>query len=111
MEVRFRPLQASNLARHVTPGQLPSENGQDFLEVVESLTGSEQLPDENPGSDHNREERYPLRKPPPTDPAAAERAATSEDGEHTAVQSHSGTPRSKIADEEKPVGRHIDMTV
>jgi len=62
MEVRFRHLQPSTLARRLTPGQTSSESGLSFLEVVGSVTGSEGALEENPTSGGS-EEATPQEKP------------------------------------------------
>ena len=55
MEVRFRNLRPSTLTRLVTPNRPPSESDQSFLEIVESVTGTESTPEKNPNSGHDRQ--------------------------------------------------------
>jgi hypothetical protein len=107
MEVKFRPLQASSLARHVAPGQGPSEDGQSFLEVVENVASAEQAPGENPNSGHDKEK--PSRQTNPTGDSASQ-DRTPESIAATVPQEQAGSPRNKTIPEEKYIGAHIDMT-
>lgn len=111
MEVRFRPLRDSTLTRHVTPGQSPAEDGQNFLEVIENVAGAEQPLGENPNSDRDKE------KPPRKDKDNAKRV--SESGEDNAEDNQEAlphaqpeaAPKKNDPDDDKPLGTHIDMTV
>ena len=113
MEVRFRPLQPSTLARHVTPGQSPSEEGQDFLEVVESLAGAEQTPGENANSDRNKQEPSQQRNWT-KDSASADFTddvqEDVDDSQGKPSREHTVPAPSKSIPEDKPLGTRIDMT-
>ena len=100
MEVRFRPLRASTLARHVPPGQLSSEEGQSFLEVVEDVTGTEQTPGEYPHTNRNKEK--PPRNNAWTGPPARD--------EEAAAPKQPTASGKETASGENPVGVRIDMT-
>ena len=107
MEVRFRPLRQSALARRANAGQTESETGQSFMEVVESVTGAENNPEENPNTGRKQE---PPRGTSPFDGGSepAEESNETDSGECTA------SSPDKTADtttpEEKPLGVRIDMT-
>lgn len=107
MEVRFRPLRASTLARHVPPGQISSEDGQSFLEVVEDVTGTEQTPGEYPNTNRNKEK--PPRNNAWTGPPARDEDAT-EEREESVSPKQATAPGKETASGEKPVGIRIDMT-
>ncbi|UCD57424.1 MAG: hypothetical protein JSV16_16745 [Candidatus Hydrogenedentota bacterium] len=108
MEVRFRPLPRSTLARPVRPGQVPSEAGQNFGEVVEGVVGAENSPEKNSGA--GRKQETPLWTLPPT--------SDSEAGEEVAKEVPEGDtekkaplPADKTTPNGKPLGTRIDMTV
>ena len=107
MEVRFRPLPHSSLARRVNAGQSGSETGQSFMEVIESVTGAENNPEENPNSGRKQEPPRP-RTSLAGGSEPVEEKTESGSGEPTA------SPGEKIADraspEGRPLGGRIDMT-
>jgi hypothetical protein len=46
MEVNFRPMPPSSAIRHSAPGEIPSsDEGEGFLEIIESLTSPENNPE------------------------------------------------------------------
>jgi hypothetical protein len=107
MEVKFRPLQSSSLTRRVSPGQLPPEGGQSFIEVVESLTGTENNPEENANS--GRRQEVFLRKPPLSAGYAADEQYV-EEAPETGLDKSTSPPADKNTPEPKPLGIRIDMT-
>ncbi len=106
MEVKFRPLQSSTLTRRVSPGQSPPEGGPSFIEVVESLTGTENNSEENANSGR-RQETF-LRKPPLSTGYAADEQYV--EAPATGLAEPAPPPADKTAPEQKPVGKRIDMT-
>lgn len=107
MEVKFRPLQSSTLTRRVSPGQSPPEGGPSFIEVVESLTGTENTPEENANSGR-RQEAF-LRKPPLSSGYAADEQYV-EEVPDTGLDKSALPPGDKAVPERKPLGKRIDMT-
>ena len=104
MEVRFRHLQPSTLARRLTPGQTPSESGQSFLEVVESVTGSEGALEENPTSGGN-EESPPQEKPQADAFTSPEESIAESSGQHTSnPEEETPVPKTDF------LGIRIDLT-
>ncbi|RJP64079.1 MAG: hypothetical protein C4532_19850 [Candidatus Abyssobacteria bacterium SURF_17] len=102
MEVRFRPLSQSLLARRTAPGQAIPESGLNFLEIVESVTGAENNPEESPNS--NSGNRQPLRK-------AISNTARITGEEPSLIEAEKpGSPSTQKKAEGKPVGQQIDMT-
>ncbi len=110
MEVRFRPMSASTIARQIRPGQASADEGQSFMEVVESLDAAEQAPGANPDSGRNQEQPHnplpsvgpdsdtgPEEETPgqPADPAPDKSTAMSSDGS---------------ASQQKPLGVRLDLT-
>jgi len=110
MEVKFRPMSSSTIARQVRPGQASADEGQSFMEVVESLGAAEQALGENPDSDRNQEQPHnplpaggpdsdagPEEETPgqPADPAPDKSTAMSSDGP---------------ASQQKPLGVRLDLT-
>ena len=107
MEVRFRPLPQSALARRADAGQTGSESGQSFMEVIESVTGAENNPEENPNSGRKQE-------PPSRTGAFAGVSGPVEErtegGAEESTASNAEKNADKAAPEEKPLGVRIDMT-
>jgi hypothetical protein len=107
MEVRFRPLPHSALARRVHAGQTGSETGQSFMEVIESVTGAENNPEENPNSGRKQE-------PPRPRTSLAGGSEPVEESTETGSEEPMASTAEKIADkatpEGKPLGVRIDMT-
>ena len=110
MEVRFRPMPPSALARQVKPGQSPTEDGQSFMEVVESLNASEQTPEqhadeggstgESPSHAHaHTSASEPIEEAPEEDSAATAAAAPGDPAPHS--------PGSDS--QTKPVGKRLDF--
>ena len=104
MDVRFRHLQPSTLARRLTPGQTSSESGQSFLEVVESVTGSEGALEENPTSGGS-EESPPQEKPQADAFTSPEETITESAEQHTSNPEEE-TPPPKAGS----LGIRIDLT-
>jgi len=107
MEVQFRPLPRSALARRVNSGRSESETGQSFMEVIESVTGAENNPEENPNTGRQQE------PPRPTGSfvGGATPVEESEQGgsvEPTTSNIHETAETS--TPEAKPLGVRIDMT-
>lgn len=104
MEVQFRHLRSSTLARRLTPGQTSSESGQSFLEVVESVTGSEGALEENPTSGGGEES--PPQEKPHADAFASPKETVEEPVDQQASHPEKETPPSRI----DSLGFRIDLT-
>ncbi len=98
MEVNFRPLPPSEAARRAGPGQVPSsDEGQKFMEIIESLTSSENNPDANAEPRPQKEKQKRLQagenlsdveKPSPSAPDAPETHSEESDTAHRTVGSN-----------------------
>ena len=111
MEIKFRPMPASMLARRVSPGQSPTEDGQSFVEVVDSLTAADQTPEKNADAGGNRENQ-PQNRPhaAPHEPVEdATEMPTDQKTESTADNPNSQSP-DKADPKENPVGSRLDLT-
>lgn len=111
MEIRFRPLPPSTLARQKSPGQTPTEDGQSFVEVVESLTAADQTPDKDADAGGNREQQ--AHNPSlGTGPESAEDAAdiTAEANPESTPDSSESPSTDKADLENKPLGTYLDLT-
>ena len=110
MEVRFRALRDSTLARNVSSGQSPAGEGQNFLEVVESVAGAEQTPGESlhaAYSNQGQAQRKSGRRE-----TAAEEHAGDDSKDPAALSSHDASPSHNSAvSKDKPLGARIDLTV
>ena len=99
------------LARRVSPGQSPTEGGQSFVEVVESLTAADQTPEKNADAGGNSRQQ-PQNRPHATTHELVEDAMempTDQKPESTA-----DNPQSQSSDKNdpknKPLGSRIDLT-
>ncbi len=104
MEVRFRHLQPSTLARRLTPGQTSSEAGQSFLEVVESVIGSEGALEENPTSGGSKEP--PSQEKPQADAFTSPDETVEESAEQHTSNPEEETPAPRV----DSLGIRIDLT-
>ena len=102
MEVRFRPLQPSTLARRLSPGKAPSEEAQSFFEVVESLTAASNSPEEYAGS--GQKEETTKQRPSNALPHAPSPAEEDLKAEKPAA------PPTEKSEKDKPLGIRIDVT-
>lgn len=102
MEIKFRPLQPSTLARRATPMRSNPEPEQSFIELVESVSGAE---DKSEGSDQSGHQRPAARKVTPREalPAQEESGETSESG-YPAPTPYPEKPG------EQPPGPRLDIT-
>jgi hypothetical protein len=107
MEVRFRPLQSSNITRHVSPGQPPTGEGQSFLEVVESVAGGDAVQEQNPNAGQKREQ--PPRRQPADDVHRLPAQAVAQPGEPT-PETKPAPPKTKLPPDENPLGTTLDLT-
>jgi hypothetical protein len=111
MEIRFRPLPASKLARQASPGQAPTEDGQSFVEVVESLTAADQTPEKDANAGGNREQRS-RNRPPGSAHESIENTAEMPTDQKT--ESAADSPDSQSPDKAdppyEPVGARLDLT-
>jgi len=101
----------SSLARQVKPGQSRTEDGQSFMEVVESLNASEQTPEQHadeggstgesppPHAHAHRSASEPIEEAPEEDSAATAAAAPEDPAPHS--------PGSDA--QTKPVGKRLDL--
>ena len=104
MEVRFRHLQPSTLARRLTPGQTSSEAGQSFLELVESVIGSEGALEENPTSGGSEEL-------PPQEKRQADALTSPEETIEESAEQHTSNPEDETpAPRADSLGVRIDLT-
>ena len=108
MEIQFRPMQRSTLARRVTPGQASTEEDQSFPEVVESLAGAEQAPEQNPGGGGDRQQPLPQQWSEPIDSEPSE--DTTEQVSEPAPEKPASKSSDKPAPEERPLGVRLDLT-
>lgn len=109
MEIKFRPMSPSTLARQLKPGQSPTEDGQSFIEVVESLTATEQTPEKNPGGGGGAKQQ----QTPQNHSLGADLDETQNATEESPQPppEHSQPPSPKKSDpEENPTGAHLDLT-
>ena len=107
MEVRFRPLSQSALARRAGTGKTGSETGQSFMEVVESVTGAENNPEENPNSGRKQEPpRWTGSLIGGSDPVEERIESGAEQPEASSAEKNA----DKSSPEGKPLGVRIDMT-
>ena len=107
MEVRFRPLPHAALARRVNAGQTGSETGQSFMEVIESVTGAENNPEENPNSGSKQEPPRQRTSPAGGSEPVEESTKTGSDEPTTSAAENAA---DKANSEGKPLGVRIDMT-
>ena len=117
MEVRFRPMSPSTIARQVKPGQASADDGQSFIEVVESLAGADEASGENADSGRDREQPSQHGSssggPAPSgdpDHAPARSEETSENSADPATEESTAASSDKAATEEKPIGARLDLT-
>jgi hypothetical protein len=111
MEIKFRPLPASTLARQVAPGQAPTEDGQSFVEVVESLTAADQTPEKDANAGRNQEKQ-------PQNPSfggpdeSAEDAANTPPGQEPETTIDNPNPQfpDKADPQGKSLGARLDLT-
>ena len=113
MEVRFRPMQPSTLAREVKSSRSSTEDGESFMEVVESLTSADQTPEQDPDTGGSKQ-------PPPWSAPHASHGPTESaqnPGEQTipeTLEDTPGDPASQSPDttdpDEKPLGARLDLT-
>lgn len=97
----------SALAQQATPGQAPTEDGQNFMEVIESLAAAEQSPEQNKNAGGNKQQ------PPPNPLFAGGSEPAEETAEETPQTVHDNlTPPSieKNNPEENPLGVRLDLT-
>ena len=111
MEVRFRALRDSTLTRNVSSGQLPAGEGQNFLEVVESVAGAEQTPGENLHSARNKQEQAQKKNRPGASAADDHTGDASKGPVTISPDDKVLPPHNKVITEDKPLGTRIDMTV
>lgn len=111
MEIKFRPMPASTLARRVSPGQSPTEDGQSFVEVVDSLTAADQTPEKNSDAGDNR------RQPPQNRPHAATHEQAEDAMEmptdqtlESAGDNPNAQPADKTDPKDKSLGTRLDLT-
>ena len=110
MEVRFRPMPPSALARQVKPGQSPTEDGQSFMEVVESLNASEQTPEQHADEGGSTKEPPALANSHRGASGSAEEASGEDSVETTPDAAQDTAPHiSESAAETKPVGKRLDL--
>ena len=108
MEVRFRPMSASTIARQIRPGQASADEGQSFMEVVESLDAAEQAPGANPDSGRNQEQPHnPLPAVGPDSDTEPEEETSGQpaDPDKSTAMSSDGS-----ASQQKPLGVRLDLT-
>lgn len=108
MEVKFRPVPASTLARQATPSRPSGDESQSFTEVVESLSATDHTPEQNPNSRDSKQE-------PPLNPALEDDSQPAErtNGENRkTIPANSATQKSgeKTEPEEKTLGTRLDLT-
>ena len=111
MEIKFRPMPASTLARRVSPGQSPTEDGQSFVEVVDSLTAADQTPEKNADAGGNRRQQ-PQNRPHAASHEPVEDATempTDQTPESTADNPNSQS-RDKTDPKDKSLGARLDLT-
>lgn len=111
MEIRFRPLPPSTLARKASPGQTPTEDGQSFVEVVESLTAADQTPEKDANAGNNRERR-PQNRSLGVDHEPIEDAmqAPVEEIPESEADNPGLQPAGKPDPQSKSVGTRLDLT-
>lgn len=101
MEVNFRPLPPSAATRRVGPNHVPSsDEGQNFLEVIESLTSAENNPQANEQAGGNKEQAKRQQQGEEIAPPGEET------GEPTDTQN---TPSDQQQPGEKKLGTHFDI--
>jgi hypothetical protein len=102
MEVNFRPLPPSNTARRAAPGQAPSsDEGQNFMEIIESLTSVENNPDGSEQTEKKKEQPKPAQQKNKIAPPAAESGAE-QPGEEA-------QPPDQSEPKDKRIGGRLDM--
>jgi len=111
MEVRFRALRDSTLNRNVSSGQLPAGEGQSFLEVVESVAGTEQTPGENLHSARNKQEQAQKKNRLGASAADDNTGDASKDPVTISPHDKVSPPHNKVVTNDEPLGARIDMTV
>ena len=81
---------------------------QSFPEVVESLAGAEQAPEQNPGGGGDRQQPPPPQWSAPIDSEPAE--DTTEEVSEAAPEKPASKSSDKPAPEEPPLGARLDVT-
>jgi hypothetical protein len=104
MEVNFRPIPPSSAIRRSVPGEIPSsDEGQGFLEIIESLTSAENNPEAGEQATQKKgQSKSNVSK------NEKEKAGAAEEPEEEPSLASTQSPDQQPTGEKK-VGNHLDI--